>query len=154
MDPANLSTPELIDYIVSHHHAFLRGALPFLVPLAAKVANVHGDHDPRLRELQQEFVELRASLDLHLDDEEETLFREAVAARPDPRQLDGMREEHEQMSRALGRIRALCDGYAPPAWACSSYRRLLAELKALEDDLVAHMRIEDEVLAPRFAAQP
>ena len=153
-DPRSLSTPELVAHIVSRHHAFLRSALPFLVPLAAKVARVHGDHDPRLRELQAEFVELRESLDIHLDQEEEVLFREVVADIPDPdllrRELSGMCEEHRVLDATLGRIRALCDGYTPPAWACSSYRTLLAELQRLEDDVLLHIGLENDVLLPRF----
>ena len=154
-DPRSLSTPELVAHIVSRHHAFLRSALPFLVPLVAKVARVHGDHDPRLRELRAEFVELRESLDIHLDQEEDVLFREVVADVRDPdllrRELAGMRGEHRELVAALGRIRVLCDGYLPPAWACGSYRTLLVELQRLEDDVLLHVRLEDDVLLPRFA---
>ncbi len=153
-DPRALSTAELVSFIVSRHHTFLRDALPFLVPLVAKVAGVHGDHDPRLRELQAEFVELREMLDLHLDEEEQTLFREVVADAPDPehlrRELAGMREEHREVGAALRRIRALSDDYTPPPWACSSYRTLLVELRHLEDDLLRHVHLENDVLLPRF----
>lgn len=150
MDPRGLSTAELVSFIVSHHHAFLRGALPSLVPLAAKVARVHGDHDPRLRELQAEFGELFELLDLHLD--QETLLREMIASRPEllRRELAAMREEHRNVSAALRRIRALCDDYTPPAWACASYRRLLAGLGKLEDDLLRHVHLEADVLLPRL----
>ncbi len=157
-DPRSLSTAELVAHIVESHHAYLRSALPFLVTLTAKVARVHGDHDPRLRELQAEFVELRESLDLHLDQEEEVLFREVVADRPDAavlrRELEGMHVEHAQMFESLGHIRALCDGYTPPEWACNSYRRLLTELAALEKDVLQHVQLEDGVLLPRFGVTP
>ena len=154
-DPRALSTVELVSFIVSRHHAFLRDALPFLVPLVAKVAGVHGDHDPRLRELQAEFVELREMLDLHLDQEEATLFREVVADAPDAellrRELAGMRDEHREVGALLRRIRALSDDYQPPTWACGSYRRLLTELRHLEDDILLHVHLENEVLLPRFS---
>ncbi len=153
-DPRALSTAELVSFIVSRHHAYLRDALPFLVPLAAKVAGVHGDHDRRLRDLRAEFVELREALDLHLDQEEQTLFRELVADAPDPellrRELTGMREEHREIGAALRRIRALCDDYTPPSWACTSYRTLLAQLRRFEDDLLRHVHLENDVLLPRF----
>ncbi|MGZ6143441.1 MAG: hemerythrin domain-containing protein [Myxococcales bacterium] len=153
--PEQLPTPELVTFIVTHHHAFLRDALPYLVPLAAKVAHVHGDHDPRLRDLQAEFADLRETLDLHLEQEEATLFREVAAPAPDGavlrRELECMRAEHREVAGTLARIRALCDGYTPPAWACTSYRSLLAELRLLEEDLLRHIHLEDEVLAPRLA---
>ncbi len=153
-EPRFLSTAELVAHIVESHHAYLRGALPYLVPLAAKVANVHGDHDPRLRDLRAEFFELRETLDEHLDDEEQRLFRGVVSDAPDPELLAGMHDEHREVKRALGRLRALSDGYTPPSWACNSYKKLLAELRALDEDLVQHMRIEDDVLAPRFGGRP
>ena len=157
--PATSESPAALHRRVGGLHRLAPPRLPprraaFLVPLAAKVARVHGDHDPRLRELQAEFVELREMLDLHLDQEEETLFREVVADAPDPellrRELAGMRAEHREVGAALRRIRALCDDYTPPPWACSSYRTLLVELRHLEDDVLRHVHLENDVLLPRF----
>src|SRR5690348_18108005 len=37
-DPRELSTEDLLERIVRRHHRYLRDALPFLVPLAKKVA--------------------------------------------------------------------------------------------------------------------
>ena len=155
-DPRAMKTEELVAHIVSRHHAYLRSALPFLVPLASKVARVHGDHDPRLRDVQEVFFELREALDAHLDEEEQVLFRQVTAAAPDQavldRELSGMVEEHREIGAALRRIRELTDDFAPPSWACTSYRTLLAELQALEQDVLWHVHIENQVLRPRFAA--
>jgi regulator of cell morphogenesis and NO signaling len=149
-DPRRLSDDELVSFIVSHHHAFLREALPSLLPLAAKVARVHGDHDPRLRELQAGFGELFEMLELHLD--QEALLREVIASKPEllRRELAGMREEHRNVLAALRHIRSLSDDYTPPAWACASYRRLLAGLGQLEDDVLRHVQLEADVLLPRL----
>jgi iron-sulfur cluster repair protein YtfE (RIC family) len=57
-DARAMSTPELISYIVSRHHAHLYAALPFLAPLAAKVARVHGDHNPKLLALRDALDDL------------------------------------------------------------------------------------------------
>ena len=153
-DVRSLSTSELVAYIAARHHGVLRDALPFLVTLVAKVARVHGDHDPRLRELHAEFEELRETLDAHLDSEEEVLFREAAADAPDAallrRELAEMRAEHHSLVGAFGRVRALCDSYVPPDWACTSYRSMLHELRTLEDELLRHVGIEEGVLLPRF----
>lgn len=154
-DPRNLETGELVAHIVSRHHAYLRSALPFLVPLASKVARVHGDHDPRLRDLQAEFFELREALDAHLDQEEQVLFRQVTAEAPDravlERELSDMLAGHFEIGVSLRRIRELTDDFAPPAWACTSYRTLLSELHALEQDVLWHVHIENNVLRPRFA---
>ncbi len=80
-----------------------------LVPLVVKVAGVHGDHEPRLRELQTEFFEMHELLDLHLNREEQTLCRKVVTEPPEPLrdELACIREEHRQVGAALHRIRAL-----------------------------------------------
>ena len=94
--------------------AILPGTLRSLAPLSAKVAAVHGDHDPRLREIHAGFVELCETL------EEDG---EGSGGRP-------------EVEAAFRKIRELSDGYAPPEWACTSYRRLLSELRRLEDDVL------------------
>ena len=50
-DMSGASTAELIAHIVSRHHTYLRRSLPALEPLVAKVARVHGEHNPKLRGL-------------------------------------------------------------------------------------------------------
>ena len=51
-DPRALSTPRLVAHIVSKYHEALRRALPNVRGLAAKVAGVHGDRNPKLAELE------------------------------------------------------------------------------------------------------
>lgn len=59
------------------------------------------------------------------------------------------------MNRAVGelldKLRDLSDDFAPPDWACGSYRTLFAELKELQRDIHVHVHIENNGLAPRFA---
>jgi iron-sulfur cluster repair protein YtfE (RIC family) len=66
-------------------------ALVPLEPLTTKVVRVHGEHDPRLLDVQEA---LRAA--------------------------------------DLRRARELTSGFAVPDWACTSYRRLFAELRDLD----------------------
>lgn len=153
---AALDTPALVAHIVGTHHAFLRQALPRAGELVRKVARVHGEHDPRLRELAQVVGELEALLPPHLREEEEVLFP-ALLAGPGPdreRLLDAMRADHLAVGERLARLRALSDGFAPPAWACASYTALLDQLERLEQDTLQHVHLENHVLAPRGAPSP
>lgn len=151
-EPARLPTGALLDHIVATHHALLREALPWLETLAAKVAGVHGDHDPRLVELEAALRDLSALLLAHLDEEEQALFPalRAGGAGVGP-QLAAMREEHDQVAAGLERLRRLTDDLTPPGWACRSYRTLLAELARVEADIHRHVHLENHALAPRFA---
>ncbi len=157
-DPRALTTPQLVEHIVSKHHAYLREALPFLRGLAAKVASVHGEHNPRLRALDQAVQELAAALVPHLDDEEKTLFPALVAAAAGSdatrRLLEEMVDEHLAVAKLLERIRAASEDFSVPDWGCNSYRTLFAELKTLEADVFAHVHLENHVLLPRFAPTP
>lgn len=156
-DPRLLTTRELVTYITAKHHDYLRQALPFVRGLASKVSRVHGEHNPKLRELQVAVYELDAALTPHLDEEEQTLFPALMAAQPDMDairpQLADMMREHLAVAKLLERIQAASDDFALPTWACNSYRTLFAELKQLQDDVFTHVHLENHVLKPRFAGE-
>jgi regulator of cell morphogenesis and NO signaling len=59
-----------------------------------------------------------------------------------------MEAEHDDAGAALARLRELTDGFAPPAWACKTYRALLAGLAFLERDMHLHVHSENNVLFP------
>jgi regulator of cell morphogenesis and NO signaling len=155
-DVARLSAPALIAYIVSTHHDYLRQALPFVRALAAKVARVHGEHQPRLRDVDAIVAELAAALEPHLEQEEAVTF--PAMLRPESNraliavEVSAAREDHAAVGALLARLRAAADDFAPPDWACTSYRTLFAELEALEADVLQHVHLENNVLLPRFEA--
>jgi regulator of cell morphogenesis and NO signaling len=153
-EPATMSTPALVDYIVVTHHAYLRDTLPFVTSLAAKVARVHGERDPRLREVDATVTTLATTLGPHLDDEERELFPALLAADADLGQIRGqlasMHAEHEVVGELLARLRDTTEDFRLPTWACTSYRALFAELAQLEGDILRHVHLENHVLMPRF----
>jgi regulator of cell morphogenesis and NO signaling len=156
-DPRTLPVPALVAHIIERHHGYLRRALPYIGPVADKVARVHGPRNQKLVDLQRTFVELADTLEPHLDDEEEVLFPALMSRSPDPaivgRGLERTYEEHVEVGAMLSRMRALADGYATPEWGCSTYRVLMNELEALEGDVLRHVHLENHVLMPRFAAR-
>jgi regulator of cell morphogenesis and NO signaling len=154
-DPRRLATAALVGRIVDRHHGYLRRALPFVAPLAAKVARVHGEHNPKLGALRDTFEALADALGPHLDHEEAVLFPALTAGAADAaavrRELAAMYDEHVAVGELLGRIRQLSDQFTTPEWGCNSYRVLMAELAALEADILVHVHLENHVLMPRFA---
>lgn len=156
-DPRDLPTPRLIAHIVSKHHEYLRQTLPFVQTLAAKVSRVHGDHNPKLRDLEAAVEEISRTLLTHIDEEEQSLFPDLTSREPDraaiARQLGSMLEEHLAVAKLLERIRGASDEFALPEWACNSYHTLFSELQQLESDVFAHVHLENHVLKPRFASE-
>ena len=156
-DPRSLSTLQLVSHIVDQHHTYLRKTLPLVDLLAARVVEAHSQDGTRLAELHATLRALRGNLESHLDQEESVLFPLLIRGGRDRRtreQLDSMRAEHLRVGDALRKIRALADRFELPPWACATYAALMAELEAMEQDTLEHVHLENNVLAPRFAAGP
>ncbi len=150
-----LSTVALIARIIDRHHEYLRRALPYIAPLAEKVAKVHGEHNQKLVPLRETFDALANALLPHLDQEEAVLFPALMRRPPEASvirdELDAMYEDHVAVGQLLARIRDLSDEFTVPPWGCNTYRVYMAELAALEDDILRHVHLENHVLLPRFA---
>jgi regulator of cell morphogenesis and NO signaling len=158
---------ELIDYIVTKHHTYVREALPTIAAHTEKIARVHGVRHPELAEVNRLFAAVAEDLTSHMWKEEHILFpfiaalAEAEAnERPAPAAPFGpignpihmMEMEHETTGGALDRIRELTSDYREPADACTTYAITLKELEAFEQDLHAHVHLENNVLFPRAIA--
>lgn len=158
----------LADHIVHRYHDTLRQELPRLTAMAEKVHNVHGAKMPEtFPRLNRVFAELAEELLSHMSKEEMILFpavQELEAAhqegrRPQTRFPSGalrmpisvMEQEHEHAGSLLVALRELTSGYAPPEWACNTFRGLYAGLEELERDLHVHIHLENNILFPRAA---
>jgi regulator of cell morphogenesis and NO signaling len=155
------SLEDLCDHIVDHHHAYLRAELPPLRALVDKVDRAHGDHHPELHEVAATFAAVASELEQHMVKEEQVLFPACVALErgsdpglpfPVDAPISAMVDEHEQVAAGLARLRALTNGYAPPAGGCNSYRAMLDRLETLERDTHVHVHEENNILFPRAAA--
>jgi len=157
---AELSLGQLIDHIVTEHHAYLRRELPRLARLIHKVARVHGEEDERLASLPGIYDAMQAELADHMLKEEQILFpairtleesegpgEAGFASIGQPIQV--MMAEHDSTGRALETLRRLTDGFTPPDWACNTYRAMLDGLRELEADLHQHIHEENNILFPR-----
>ncbi len=155
-DPRDLSTARLVAHIISTHHEYLRRTLPFVETLATKVSEVHGEHQPELRDLRAAVSELSAALIAHLDEEEDELFPAIMAREPDraitDKHFGSMLADHLEVAKQLEHIRALSHDFGLPDWACTSYKTLFAELQRVETDTFTHVHLENHVLRPRFLA--
>jgi regulator of cell morphogenesis and NO signaling len=158
------STDTLIGYIVGHHHAYVRRAMPSLTAHTQKLAAVHGSRHPELHEVARLTQEVASEMNVHMTKEERVLFpyiaalAEAVQnGLPAPRAPFGpidnpirmMEEDHEATGAAISRIRELTENYRVPEDGCTTYRVCLQELEAFEQDLHAHVHLENNILFPK-----
>jgi regulator of cell morphogenesis and NO signaling len=148
---------ELVDHVVEVHHAYLRDELPRLSELVAKVADRHGELDPRLAVVRETFEQLHDDVFDHIEVEELVVFpaaRRAAAHEPVEASLleaavEEAEAEHARVGAALALLREATDGYRPPEAACPSWRGLLDRLATLEADLHEHVHEENNILFPR-----
>lgn len=151
-DWREIGTAELCGHIVAVHHNGLRETFPHTV------ARVHGGSDPRLRDVQRLFGELRGQLEPHLASEESELFPACLAyeqngAPVDQRVLEEHESEHAALGHALVALRILCHDYDRQAAHCNTHHALVDALEAFEQDLHRHVHEENNILLPR-ARQP
>ena len=147
-------TPRLIAHIVQQHHAYARRALPYIVPLLARVAGFHRQRNGKLDALCDAGNALAEALEAHLDEEEREIFPALLGApRRNGSALAPIACQHPaEVARLLGRVRSLADDYSAPDWASLAYRVLMEELEALEEDVTEYMHLERFLLEPRLMA--
>ena len=158
--------PSLTSYIVAHHHAYVRQAIPTLLQHTRKIATVHGEHHPELADVANVFAGVADEMTMHMMKEERMLFpyidamaRAAAAGQPIPTAPFGtvqnpirmMEMEHDSAGSAMARINELTRGYQRPEDACTTYQVCLQELDAFERDLHAHVHLENNILFPKAA---
>jgi len=162
-DWSKSSMSELIDHIVTKHHAYLRTELPRLGEMGEKVARVHGDRFDWLAECHNVFVGLRNELEQHMMKEEQVLFPmikqiEVASTAPSfhcgnlQNPISMMEHEHDDAGQALSKMRTLSGAFVPPGDACNTFRAWLHGLAELEADLHQHIHEENNILFPRAQA--
>lgn len=153
----------LVRHIQTRYHEPLRAELPRLAAMLAKVVQRHGEHLPEtLVPLQRTFSDFSEELLSHMAKEDQVVFpliealdageRAAERARAIAGPIAIMEDDHERAGSALAAMRALTSGYAPPEWACPTFRGLYYGLAELEAEMHMHVHLENHVLFPRAAA--
>lgn len=163
MDFSQATSTELIRHIVATHHAYIRGELPRLLPMAKRVAAKHGPNHPEFIEIERQLGQLADELTFHLTKEERILFPyiEALDAHrngnaPVPQAcfasvespIQAMIAEHEAAGELLDNMRSTTAGFTPPVDACPTLVGLLDGLDAFERDLHRHVHLENNLLFP------
>src|SRR5688572_20095613 len=152
--------PLLIDFVIQHHHEYVRRSIPEIQQLLEKVCSVHGDDTPNLYTIRGNFSDLADELLQHMHKEEAILFPAMRASFYDEKNsgetafdltapIRVMEHEHDSAGDLIKSIRALTDNYTPPAYACPTFRMTFVMLQQFDDDLMQHIHIENNILFPK-----
>ncbi|MBS2005022.1 MAG: iron-sulfur cluster repair di-iron protein [Candidatus Obscuribacterales bacterium] len=152
---------QLVDHIVSTYHFPLREELVRIDKMAQKVAKVHGERHPEMKELANVFSQFKTELEMHMQKEELILFPAIVSSETGDRpQLFGcgggienpikvMLQDHDDAGDTMKKMASLTNNYVAPADACNTFRVLLDSLKRFEIEMHEHVHKENHVLFPR-----
>lgn len=141
---------EMTSYIVKRYHDDLRRRLPELLALSHKVEQVHAGHEDCPDGLHALLTEMHNELQMHMMKEENVLFpmiaqgRGSMAFMP----IKVMNAEHEGHGRQLDDLRRLTNNFKAPEGACGTWRALFAGAEKLEEELMEHIHLENNVLFP------
>ncbi len=147
-------TAGIVAFILHRYHSVHRRELPALVDLARKVESTRAGDPQAPKGLAEHLQRIAEGLEAHMRKEEHVLFPmlesggHPMVSRP----IGVMRADHDDHTHNLTVLTELTGGFRPPEDACTSWFLLYDGLAKLTADINEHIRIENEVLFPRFGA--
>lgn len=138
----------LIRHVLERYHDVHRVEFPEAIALARKVEAVHACDPACPRGLAAHLSMMFDDLEAHQQREERMLFPSilqggcSVVKFP----IRRMMAEHEDVHEQLATLRDITKGHTVPDDACASWRALAERCRKIDEDLVEHMRIENEEL--------
>ncbi len=166
IDFQKMELDKLLDHIVDRHHKYIYDVGPHTLQFIKKVANVHGENHPETKEVAMIFMNLMSELHHHMMKEEQILFpyiRNLIKMFNGEVDTQNFREfignpvrmmllEHDQAGDMLKKINELTSNFTLPEGACNTFRASYANLKEMEDDIMLHIHLENNVIFPRSIA--
>ena len=155
IDFATWNLSLIIDFIVQHHHRYVRTAIPEINDLLERVCNVHGSDYPKILTIREKFILLGEELLSHMEKEEQTLFpfierlNKKMETAAVGLYIAAMEHEHDSAGALLKSIRSLSGCYTPPVHVDTTYKITFLKMSFFDDDLVQHFHIENKILFPR-----
>ncbi len=157
-----LALPDLLNYIESTHHTFVREKAPLLVEYSQKMVRAHGENHDEIKPLAGWIRALVDDLMPHLMKEEQILFPAILGLHNQVEMqncfghignpINAMQYEHDDALQIFEKIRELTNSFTAPAHACTTWRVCYASLAEFEADLKQHINIENNVLFPKALA--
>jgi regulator of cell morphogenesis and NO signaling len=122
------------------------------------IADVHGFRHPELLKIAMQFTKINIELKQHLAKEEEILFpaiKEVMLTNSSDSksitvsEIGGLRKEHNFTKNVLDDIKDVSKNYTVPPDTGLMYLLTYKLLEQLEDDLLTHIHLENNILFPK-----
>lgn len=155
VDFNDMEPGQLIQYILLHHHFYVKQTIPQLAAYLNKIVLKHGDKFPNMGRVSTLFRTLSIELLSHLEKEEQVLFP-AISSMASGEEvsiplkniIERMLTEHDEAGEMMEQIRILTLDYSPPENVCTTFELTLTMLKDFESNLHKHVHLENNHLFP------
>jgi regulator of cell morphogenesis and NO signaling len=158
-----MNAEELINYILIHHHSYVKQSMPLISAHLEKVVTKHGNSFPYMQRVRDLFGMLMQEMNLHMEEEEkvvfprilkmEKLFDDGKSFEVLPGYVNNLinvlQGDHDGAGNIMNEIRSLTNNYTAPQNACITFQISLTELKEFEEDLHRHVHMENNLLFPK-----
>jgi len=153
----------LVGYLKKKHRFFIRQELPFLSSMVDGIRNIK-HYEPLLCDLRLMFPLFVDDFIHHIHEEEDTLFSRIFQLQEIEKGITpvekaiqifenapiyALAEEHEAHDDEMVGIRRLTGDYQLPVDAPIAIKVLYQELQKLEQELIVHAKIENDLLFPK-----
>jgi regulator of cell morphogenesis and NO signaling len=161
IDFDSMRLSDLVEYIISIHHQYVKDIVPVIRQHVDKVVAKHGENFPFMIKVRSLFNRVADDLISHMMKEELILFpriksMESILDEGDAavrvaleNPIRIMEQEHELAGELMAEIKKLSNNYQPVENACMTHRVCLEELRMFEIDLHKHVHLENNILFPK-----
>ncbi len=142
---------DLVEHLLHRFHKDHREEVPRLILMAKKVESVHSERSDCPHGLAAHLEGMLDALEDHMQKEEQILFPMIEAGRGPETAMPVrvMESEHRDHGQNLERLATLAHGYQAPDDACGTWEALYLGLRQLQEDLMEHIHLENNILFPR-----
>ncbi|BAK80941.1 DUF542 domain-containing protein [Candidatus Arthromitus sp. SFB-rat-Yit] len=163
IDISSKPSNEIINFIINHFHEGLLRDLPEINKLMLKIMRVHiNKHKELFWKIHELVGKIQVLMDSHLILEEENIFKAMISLESNQINRESQEykimissinesiNEHSIVGPCLKELSDATNNYTPPQDACNTVKKVYSDLKKLQDHLIAHTQLENNVLFPRF----
>lgn len=157
-DWAKVPLADIIDHVITTHHAKLTEELPDLSEYVALVSSAHADQHPELADVHKLFHAFKNKIEQLTNKEETEIFPIILQCEKEPndenfsiaeKAIQNLVMEFDEIRETLKEIREASKDFAIPEDACGAYKMVYRSLKDIESDTLQHFELEKNFLFKR-----
>lgn len=150
---------DLVKHIIENYHDVLEKLMPHLSKATAVILRVHGQDHKELSKVHRLFHMIQINMTQHIIKQKVAIFPliKIYSKRPSEDLLkkityaiENYKAEKDDTKDLLIALRDATDNYTTPRDGCATYEQTYEMLKEMDDNIMSHLQLEEEVLFCRL----